>query len=363
MLYLLQTVPIHARQNSYLYLCVLFALAATLIYGLIKLFKNLIEKKQNEDLSNPELPTNSKTLKLVAKILDLTYDEIKFTKEFCSEYNVSNFSLKIKDEKFIDELFKKIYEKLNKNSNEETEYKKSILFSIRQKIEQHRNKKNSTLITNSSLLAVNQQIEFITDDNNQYPSFVLSNTSDCFTVQTPKNIFNDELTFTTLQKVTLTFETNNNIAYILQSRVLNSGSGHATQIAHTKNIQALHRRNQKRILFTPQCIFSAVQIQTSSSDNKTKVEYKALEKKHTGTLVDISSEGCCIQCDLDIRDGQYINVKTKIDGKNDDEFIGIILKTDNANEQNLYKLHIRFVKISRKVRNKIFSKVYEYQTF
>ncbi len=363
MTFLLQSSAIQTKQNFFIYLCFILALIFALLFGLIKFIKTKIEKKQNEMVNDPNLPTNTRILKIVAKILDLTYDEIKFTRDFCNEYNVSNFSLKIKDEKFIDELFKKIYEKLNLNPSDETEYKKSILFSIRQKIDKLKNKKNSTLITNSSLIAVNQQIEFITEDNNQYTSFVISNNQDCFTVQTPKNIFNDELQFTTLQKITFSFETENNIAYILQSRVLNSGKDHCTQIAHTKNIQALHRRSQKRIHFTPECFFSAVQIQTSNAENKTKVEYKALEKKHNGTLVDISSDGCCIQSDLDIREGQYINVKTKIDGKNEDEFIGIILKTDNANSMEMYKLHIKFIKISRKVRNKIFSKVYEYQAF
>jgi c-di-GMP-binding flagellar brake protein YcgR len=363
MIFLLQIFSLHTKQNSFLYLFVIFAVISAIIFGLVKLIKNHFEKEKTELSDNPDLPTNSRTLKIVAKILDLTYDELKFTKDFCSEYNVTNLPMKIKDEKFIDELFKKIYEKLNKSSSEETEIKKSILFSIRQKIEKHRNKKNSSLITNSAMISVNQEIQFITEDNNQYPSFIIANTQDCFTVQTPKNIFNDELTFTPLQKITFCFETQNNIAYILQSRVLSSGKEHYTQIAHTKNIQALHRRNQKRIHFTPECIFSAVQIQTSGAENNTKIEYKALEKKHTGTLSDISSEGCCILCNLDIRDGQYINVKTKIDGKNEDEFIGIILKTEPVSSEDSFKLHIKFVKISRKIRNKIFSKVYEYQSF
>jgi len=363
MIFLLQVFSINTKQNSFLYLFVIFALLCSIIFGIVKLIKNHLEKEKNELSNNPDLPTNSRTLKIVAKILDLTYDELKFTKEFCSEYNVTNLPMKIKDEKFIDDLFKKIYEKLNKSSSEENEIKKSILFSIRQKIEQQKNKKNSSLITNSTLITVNQQIQFITEDNNQYPSVVIANTQDWFTVQTPKNIFNDELTFSPLQKITFCFETENNIAYILQSRVLSSGKEHCTQIAHTKNIQALHRRNQKRIHFTPDCIFSAVQIQTSGSENNTKIEYKALEKKHTGTLSDISSEGCSILCNLDIRDGQYINVKTKIDGKNEDEFIGKILKTESVNSDNTFKLHIKFIKISRKIRNKIFTKVYEYQSF
>ena len=63
---------------------------------------------------------------------------------------------------------------------------------------------------------------------------------------------------------------------------------------------------------------------------------------------------------LHIKEKQYIHIELSIDGKTADNVIGLIVNTSENKKDNSYVLHIVFVNINKRTRNKIFSRVYEY---
>lgn len=347
--------PIEARQNPYVYSAILFAgIFALIFFGINYLISKT--KERNEKLSKmSDSPTSKINIKNLQKLLKLTTEETNYLYKLCKENNIPNLELRIKNEDFIDNLIKNQFEFINNNKSENKEEQLSILFSIRNKIDIHKNK--GTIINNSINIIKEQKMSYIENDLNQYEVTLVDNSEIGFTITSPVDIFNIKLPIEIMSKITLFFETNNNIAYILQSRVLKILSNGNILIAHTTNIQPLQRRIQKRLSLNSPCIFSAVQVAIGGNNKTSQMIYNPMKKKHQGKICDISVDGCCLLCDMDIKENQYIHLEINIDGSTIDEIIGNIVKTHKI-EENEYKLHIRFVRISQKVRNKIFSKIY-----
>lgn len=355
MFYYLATTPIEARQNPYVYTAIVFAgLFALIFFGINYLINKI--KERNEKLSKmPDSVTSKINIKNLQKILKLTEEEAHFLYKLCKINNVPNLELRLKDETFINGFVKTQFELINSKNIPDKENLINILFSIRNKIDVHKNK--ASIINNSINMKVNLKMSYIENDINQYDVTLVDNSEIGFTITSPVDIFNVRLPIEGMSKITLFFEANNNIAYILQSRVLRILSNGNILIAHTTNIQPLQRRIQKRINLNTPCTFSAVQVAIGGNSKSSQMIYTPMKKKHQGKIADISVDGCCLLCDMDIKENQYIHLEINIDGTITDEIIGTIVNTHKVKE-NEYKLHIRFVRISQKVRNKIFSQIY-----
>ena len=131
-------------------------------------------------------------------------------------------------------------------------------------------------------------------------------------------------------------------------------------VSHSDHLKCFQRRQFKRVDINNICTFSAVKTSSVTNKHGTTVNYEALDRKHKGTLIELSAGGCSISTNLHIKEKQYIHIELSIDNKSNDEVIGLIVNTTENLSDNTYVLHIVFVNIDNKTRNKIFSKVYEY---
>lgn len=325
----------------------LFFLVANILF---KIAKNSFQKKTA--ISN-RLTTLS-DIKFVAKYLQLTNEEKDFLWDICKHHKVKNFVVFMKNQIQVDELFKTVFKSLT------DEYKKSLLFSIRNKIEQDRH--NSALISSTKNIQIGQKIMYIDANHDHFSSEVIDNLPDGLILVVPKNIFGDELRPEPLSKITLSFEAKNNVAYRLLTRVVRYQQRAQSElvVSHTNNLEILHRRNQKRIPYSPICEFAAVKVSTGGKGKDPSVVYTPLEHRYEGKLLDISSEGCSIQTNLAIKKQQYIYIELKLDDSSTDSMIGLIVETTQNTQTKLTILHVNFVRMKMETRNKIYRLVYEF---
>ena len=120
---------------------------------------------------------------------------------------------------------------------------------------------------------------------------------------------------------------------------------------------AAQRRGSKRHPLSVPCKFSSVKpIKQGKS-----VNYEIAEKKYDGQLHDISTGGCRFDCQIPIKQGQYLSLEFSI-GSVPIQVIGYIVMTtkDSAGEGNNYILHIKFVDLGVADKNRIAAFVYDY---
>lgn len=317
---------------------------------LLKILRTSTSKKTN----NPDRLTTFNDIKNIAKELNLNNDEKDFLWDICKNQNVKNFNCYMKNQSQVDDLFKNTVKTLT------NETQKALLYSIRNKIEQ--DKHNTVLISSTKNIQIGQKITYIDENHDQYPSEVIDSGQDGLVLIVPKNIYGDELRPAPLSKITLSFETKNYIAYRLITRVVRYQQRNISElvVSHTNNLEILHRRNQRRIPYDPQCLFAAVKVSTGGNGKSPNVNYEPLEHRYEGKLIDISSEGCSIQTNLAVKKQQYIYIEFKLDDSSNDSVFGLIVETTQNSQTKVHTLHINFVRMKLETRNKIYKLVYEY---
>lgn len=344
-----------SRNTSiFIYIPLFIGMGVAAFFLFANIFLKIVRNRNKKQASNPNRPTTYADIKFIAKDLLLTNDEREFLWEICRQHKVNNFIAYMKNQIQLDELFKIV---CNSSSDEQ---KKSLLFSIRNKIEQ--DKHNTALISSTKNIQVGQKITYIDANHDQYPSEVLDNVPDGLILIVPKNIYGDELRPNPLSKITLSFETKNYIAYRLLTRVVRYQQRVHSElvVSHTNNLEILHRRNQRRIPYNPVCVFAAVKVSTGGKGKDPTVEYTPLEHRYDGKLLDISSEGCSIQTNLAVKKQQYIYIELKLDDSSIDSLYGLIVETTQNTQTKLNTLHVHFVRMKLETRNKIYRLVYEY---
>ncbi len=336
------------------YVAIFIVFFAGTIVFFTNFFVKFLEKNKKKNLLNPDRKTTKKDIQTIGDLLKLTTEEKNLLWNICNKYSVLNLYIELKNEKFIDSIFKKEFEQISQDDNS-----CEILFSIRNKIDVYR---NSGMVLNSSrVIPANQKMTFMINED-RYDTSVIENTNEGLILSVPKNIFGDEINIPTLTKINLIFSMTNNVAYNMTTRIIRYQTRTLKEIVvtHSNNIEILHRRNFTRMPFNTECIFSAVQVTTGGNKKDVEVEYKPMEKKHTGKITDLSAEGCCLETELPIRPNQYIYIEVEITENVKSHIFGKIVAVEINKSTNMHILHINFVKIDKKTKNSIFSLVYNY---
>lgn len=337
-----------------IYIPLFIATAIGLGFFIINVIIRNLQNRYHQSLLNPNRPTTQRDIHYLGEILKLTAIEKNTLYDVCKENKCPNFAMLMRNQKNIDELFKSI---INKTLDEK---KKSILYSIRSKIEQDPN--NTSFISSTTNIKEGQKLRYYDEFLDQHQTEVLKNNKEGLVLRVPKNIFGDDIRPTPLSKINFSFETKNLIAYTFQTRLIRYQDGVENEmvVSHTNNLEVLIRRNQKRIVYNPLCTFSAVKVVSGGLGKNPKISYEALSKKYQGSLIDISANGCSMQTHMPISKGQFIYIEFRVDAESIENAYGKIVNTTTNTQTKQTNLHIEFVKISLESRNKIFKLVYNY---
>ncbi len=345
---------VETMRYSIAYIALFLVIFAGIIVFFTNFFVKHLETKKKKNLLNPNRKTTRRDISTIAQSLNLTSEEKNFLWELCQKNSIKNLCVELKDENLIDSIFKKEFS-LVKNDEKLT----TLLFSVRNKIDFQ---KNSSMVLNSSrIIPANIEMTLIVNEN-RYKTTLIENTKEGLILSAPKDISGNDIDIPALSKINLVFSLTNHVAYDMTSRLIRYQTRVIKEIitSHSTNISILHRRNFSRLSFDTKCIFSAVQVITDDAKKDNVIEYKPLEKKHIGKLTDISAEGCCLETELPIKPNQYIYIELDLYPNEKATLIGKIVASEINKRNNLHILHIKFVKIDAKTKNKIFSLVYDY---
>lgn len=355
--------PLEARQDKTIYLSIIIAAVIAIVLFIIKKVVSLLRSDQNKAAREAKKITNLAIVNKVAKIYDLKENERDFLWEVAKKNKIPNMEYLFHSEEnsntFFNNLLTSIKDDLSL-TDDQIQDKISTLFITRQKIDNGR--KLLANLTSTTAFPTGQRLQYYADNGEQYSVTVLDNTKEGLIISVPRNAFNQQVNPPELSRIKLLYQTKTGIAYEALCRVIRNqnftGAGEIV-VTHCNTLQSYQRRQFKRIDIKANCAFSAVKVITASNSKDGKIQYQPLEKKYPGQIVELSAGGCSLQTSMAIKDKQYIHISLSIDGKSTDQVIGLIINTSPLPETSEYILHIVFVRISKRSRNKIFSRVYQ----
>ena len=309
--------------------------------------------------------TNGAILYRITKMYDLDQDEYAFLKKMCTTQKIPNLEYAFHFDVPSDQFFITKFNEINGQTNKKDDLiqkELSLLFSIKQKVDNSR--KTLSNLTSTAAIPVGDTISYFSDTKEQFEAKILDNTKNELILSIPKDIFGNPIRPPALSKISLLYQTKAGSAYLSDVRIIRyqntTGAGEMVT-THCNNMQSFQKRQFKRVSMKIPCLFSAVKITTGGTGAKADIEYTPMERKYTGQLLEISAGGCSIMTNMNIREKQYIYAELNIDGEHPDSVIGLIVNTTPITDKRQFVLHILFVRITNKIRNKLFARVYEYK--
>ncbi len=302
--------------------------------------------------------TKLKDVQKLAKANNLTQEDINIIWEVCRLTDANNILYSIKSNKEVNELFHTAYD-IMKQQNLFTDEKMNAFFSTLFKLEMIVAQTKKVLSTRQTPAGC--VVFFISNEGEQYPFTVTQNQKDFFTAEIPEFIYKSPRRPELLTRSRFTFRTSDGLSYNLVTRIIRYNEGNDGKfymvISHSEQLECQAQRHFKRDFFESQCNFKAVKV--NENPQKGEERYSFSEKEYPGKLTNISAGGCCIQTDLPIKEKQYIGVKLPEAGI-EETIIGIIRRTRKLPSGKL-ALHIQFIQISLKTKNRIHTLVYKYE--
>lgn len=362
-MFLLAGSPLEARQDKTIYLSIIIAVCVAVILFLLKKFVSLFKSDQNRAAREAKKNTNLAIVNKVSRIYDLKEKEHDFLWSVAKKTKIPNMEYLFHSEENSNTFFNNLLVSIKNDlslTDDQIQDKISVLFTTRQKIDNGR--KLLANLTSTTAFPTGQRLQYYADNNEQYSVTVLDNTKEGLVISVPRNAFNQQVTPPDLSRIKLLYQTKTGIAYEAICRIIRyqntTGAGEIV-VTHCSTLQSYQRRQFKRIDLNADCMFSAVKVITASNSKDGKISYQPLENKYKGQIIELSAGGCSLQTPMAIKEKQYIHIQLSIDGKSTDQVIGLIINTSALPESSQYMLHIVFVRISKRTRNKIFSRVYQ----
>ncbi len=364
------TTPLSARQNMPLgsFLLILF-----IIFALIALI-GLIVKKYLDYRKTPEYQqkeaeriTNYRDVEKFCKDNNISDNEKKILFAACQAVNLQNINYISKNYTDIKNRFREAYFYLTDNNfpDEDISTFFALLYTLEKIIARDKyidtTKKIQPgasclcILTSSSIIAFK----------------LLENTKDALIFEIPQAFYESHDKPKTMEKLQFSFNHHAGLTYFFVTRLIRYDLSDAKCIklisSHTDKLIVQVQRNSRRHFIQDKCFISSAKKNPLYKDKGDKKSRKngikekpfiSSQKIFASKLSNISAGGCCIHTNLPIKEGQYISLifpTLKIN----ERIIGIIKKTRKLSDGK-FALHIQFVYITTKARNRIYACVYEY---
>ena len=252
--------PLEARQNQSIYSIIIYTVIFALVLVLINFIIKIIKGKDLSLKQKANKTTNLSTILKITKIYNLTQEQRDFLIILCKTHKIPNLEINFHSENFCNNFFMKYYYYFRENkenlSEDEVETKISILFALRQKIENA--KKNLSNLASSVAIPEGHTLSYYNDVKEQYECTVLENTKDHLILSIPKNNLNLYSKPKELSKISLFYQSNLGTAFILEVRVIryqNNTEDGEMVVSHSNHLKCYQRRKYKRIGINNTCNF------------------------------------------------------------------------------------------------------------
>jgi c-di-GMP-binding flagellar brake protein YcgR len=264
----------------------------------------------------------------------------------------------------LDDMLRKGIYSLEKNTElaaEERERQLSVIYQIKQIIEQ--NSRKGTGIRSTSLLKPGQPMVIHTEIGGHHPTQVVSSMKNMLACTTARNSSGQELRWQKGTQLKISFWRENDAGYVFQTKTLGYDAVKGRScvlIQHAKILRQEQRRKFRRRALERACFFSPVQIVESGEGRNRKLKAVVQGgRQRIGTVLDISAGGCSIASLTPLPAGSLIKVDFDLSRGVQ---IGVFGKVCRFREERRQGgvMNVKFTKVSGKHLNHIYSYVYNY---
>lgn len=352
--------PITARLSLDIFTVLCVALVILVVIAILWFISYAVENYKNSDTyteKNKNRPTSKKNIRDLSKRAQLSKPEKELFTKICTAHPVPNINYALKNTEIFDSYLKEAFIQFKDAKNEKD---KKVLFSLRVKMIKFF--KSSSVIKNSRVIPTGTSFNYTPSQGIHHLLYLVDSNSSEMYLQLSDDMPEEDRP-PILSKIKLIFVYKDSNPYEIEVRVIRYQQGKNNKIllvsSQTDQVSSRTKRAYPRIDLFQKCIFSSVKLETEGE----KPQYKISEKTHEGQLMDISAGGCRISTNLAIKAEQYLNISTAVlDSPNNSSTIGFILRTTRTkNEEHI--LHIKFVKISDDILNRINAVACGYDVF
>ena len=352
--------PLQARQKPALYRFIMISLGVLFVIFMISLIAKKIydwHKSEKYIEEHKKLPTTKKNVKVVAHKAGLSGEERKLLLDICRKYRPANIEYLIKDRNEFYGLFKMYYSGLKEDEAPE-EYI-STLFSTLFKIEKIYY--DAQFISTTNSLKQGQEFIYKSIDGREWILTLDQNTPQSMSLSIPKALFTSEQKPELLTKFMMTLNAKGGISYTFLTRAIRYGEPkegtYLLYVTSSNALKPVKRRRSKRLGISTPCTFQTVKPVAKNREEHTM--YEKGESIYAGFIQDVSAEGCSISFGSSIKNGQYIQVKFEIEGK---EVVatGLTISSSKTSSETHSILHIKFTDISIEAKNTIHAFIYNF---
>lgn len=289
----------------------------------------------------------------------LEKDEIVLLRNLAFDNRLSNLHSIYTSQRTLDRCVMKSVERLKNSNLKQQEKDKQIedVFLLRNKLDNVFIAKKKQ-VESTRKLKTGQPVTINFEKIGDYNTQVLDNTEKFLTVEMPLDSLDMQEFSWKGKKATVKFSVNNDAEYSFTSKVADQSASAATGVIYLHHCDKLTRQ-QKRVFKRNQSSIP-VNIYTlaiSNAGGKRKIKM-ANSTPFSGVINNISAGGVAIQVGGILRDNTLVKLDFSLDYTNTDIAIGRVLTHSNKTGSPDKILHIKFERINKNTRNRIFEYIY-----
>lgn len=294
--------------------------------------------------------------------LGLNPEQIRTLENLISKYSITDYRNLLGNTPFLDSILKKAIKEVSESgsSPEIKEAHKLTLYRIKQTIE--RNSTVKQVISSSKQIKLSQPLTISPDSGGRFKSRVTANLHNDLAVEVPVNAQGNQVRLKRWTPVKVFFWKSNGQGFTFTTKVSNYAEvkGYSSMLLkHVNSItQAQQRKYRRKMIEKPSYFYPVRVLVTGSGKNQTKKPFVETKNGALGTMIDVSSGGCCIKSTYPLAQGELIKVEFETSKKNQITTYGKVVSMRKI--QPLGGLmHVMFTKISKGHLNKINDFVYD----
>jgi c-di-GMP-binding flagellar brake protein YcgR len=299
-----------------------------------------------------------------AKKLKLSKAQIRLLETVIAEMKFANPMRALENPATLDKLLRQMMTHMEEQelSAEEKEFRKSIIYGIKQTIEA--NSEQAKIISSTLSLPINTEVKIRGNDGATYVSYITSNMQSMIGMEMPGGQDKEKsYPWAKGEELSIMFIRGGTDVYAYRTKVLgykNVRGVPSVFTEHGKNLKQIQKRHAKRKKIGRPAVLYLVNIVETKVKRK-PVRQAVVNKSRSllGSMQDISAGGCAILAQNTVPKGSLVQVDFEtVRGKPVTVYGKVRGITPNPPRRKT--IHVQFTNVSRKNMNTIRDFVYEY---
>ncbi|MBN2444047.1 MAG: PilZ domain-containing protein [Spirochaetales bacterium] len=348
------------RTSIIILVIIIIILILTIVIG------SIISGKNRVRTSSSKKKYNKFIFERMAKDVGFSKNHLETLKKLIVIGNVRHPLLLFTNSGLLDNVLKKGISSIERQpslSEEERMKLLNTIYEIKQIIDYHA--KTDVGLKSTFLIKPGQLFTLHTHTGDQFHTKLISNHSTALICAYPIVPMGKEYLFKKSTKITAFFWRDGDSGYSFPTKLLGydkTKSIPSISLQHSKNVKREQHRKFSRKPLKKSCFIYPLQVVNVGTKRRPRKKVEVLEnKRNIGVIFNISVGGCRVGCAALYKKGTYVKIDFDIKPKAPVSAMGKIQSVKRRPGAGVnHIIHVKFVKLSVKSRNNIYSHIYNY---